>query len=505
MDPHERWQALQARIAAARLALEKGDSSRALDEVDQALKIDPQYLAAQALRERILAHRLDADVAARAASASSASLDQFPTEAGPAAVESGATDNPGAASTAPVPPPAAPRPLVSPEGFARFEERARRRRVDRRLEAARLALAERRTREAAAALEEVAELDSNLPELVPLVLELDRLRRASSHANRGPWLAAAAVFGVMILGASWLEESRVRFSTPALPAVAERASEEKTPASAAVPDAPSAAEPRPADAAPVAAIPEPAPPVEARVQRDASPAPAATAGAAASSETRPVRPERAAAEVVNAVGTTPPPAPAASPVAAAPSRPVPSAVPARLETPVLPPEGDPAAVLPQASITPPPAESRAAAVPVRPVSEPAPAAAAPPAAASPSLAPRPVPTPPAIDDEALIKQALQRYRMAYDGLDASSARAIWPAVDQAALARAFDGLESQHLTFESCNVQLGAGKAAATCRGSAEYIPKVGSREPRTEPRVWTFALRRNGAAWIIDSARAER
>ena len=109
------------------------------------------------------------------------------------------------------------------------------------------------------------------------------------------------------------------------------------------------------------------------------------------------------------------------------------------------------------------------------------------------------------DDEGLVKQALQRYRTAYEGLDAHSARAVYPAVNQTALARAFDGLSSQTLTFDTCSVQLRGDAANATCRGTAKYVPKVGSREPRTEPRVWNFTLRRAGAEWKIDTARAER
>jgi hypothetical protein len=109
------------------------------------------------------------------------------------------------------------------------------------------------------------------------------------------------------------------------------------------------------------------------------------------------------------------------------------------------------------------------------------------------------------DDEALVKQVLQRYRTAYEGLDARSARAVWPAVNESALARAFDGLESQWLTFDACDVTLRGEAAAAICRGTTRYVPKVGSREPRTEPRTWNFTLKKAGTAWTIESARAER
>jgi len=110
-----------------------------------------------------------------------------------------------------------------------------------------------------------------------------------------------------------------------------------------------------------------------------------------------------------------------------------------------------------------------------------------------------------VDDRALVQQTLQRYRSAYEGLDAQSAHAVWPAVNQVALARAFNGLESQALTFETCDVRVRGEAATATCQGTARYVPKVGSREPRIEPRVWNFTLRKSGTDWKIDSARAER
>jgi hypothetical protein len=110
-----------------------------------------------------------------------------------------------------------------------------------------------------------------------------------------------------------------------------------------------------------------------------------------------------------------------------------------------------------------------------------------------------------MDDEQLVRRALQQYRSAYEGLDARLAQAVWPAVNEPALARAFEGLQSQNLTFENCNVELRGPAASAVCRGSARYIPKVGSRAPRVESRVWNFTLRKLGEDWKIESARADR
>ncbi len=155
VDARERWQALQTNLNVARASLEAGDRTRALEAVNAALAIDPEFLAAQSLRDRILTW----------------------------------TDLPVAApSPLPLPAPiAAParqvstarRPLVSAEGYARFEERAKRRRVDKRIEAARLAIERHKLRDAAAALDEVIELDPNSPELASLTTAFDELRRST--------------------------------------------------------------------------------------------------------------------------------------------------------------------------------------------------------------------------------------------------------------------------------------------------------------------------------------
>jgi hypothetical protein len=36
-------------------------------------------------------------------------------------------------------------------------------------------------------------------------------------------------------------------------------------------------------------------------------------------------------------------------------------------------------------------------------------------------------------------------------------------------------------------------------------VTKIGSREPRIEPLVWNFTLRKLGSDWTIENARAAR
>jgi hypothetical protein len=108
-------------------------------------------------------------------------------------------------------------------------------------------------------------------------------------------------------------------------------------------------------------------------------------------------------------------------------------------------------------------------------------------------------------DEPGVKQALNQYARAYGRLDAGAARAVWPTVDERALARAFAGLESQDVSFDNCDIEVRGATANASCRGQASYVGKIGAREPRTEARQWRFELRRDGDAWKIESAEARR
>jgi hypothetical protein len=514
------WQALQAHLAAARRFVDGADPRGALAEVDAALALDPDFLAAQSLRARILKQWPATLSAAKTpASPIPASLPVPPTSAIPpvkapvvpqassaaallstppivsgapvgSAAPVGLSFDDVALAVEPVPlaadpvlpsaPPAglvdlnAPRassgpPLVSVEGYARFEARARRRRVDRRIEAARAAMERRKLHEAASVLDEIITLDPNLPELAQLTAEFDELRKAVATPHRGPWLLAAAVFIVFVLGASWVHESNLLVSYPV-----------KTDLALVVPPLPSLITEPVQDAPPViatAGVREVENAIDEREialpQREIA---------------LPSRPRRENSSAVSAVLRTP--AAVETPRAATAVPPLPTPA---LTIPVV---NESAPVSATVTPAPPPSTAPPAAPPPAPRPNPPVAMASAPAAAS---------VVPAVDDENLVKSALQRYRRAYERLDARSAQAVWPAVNQAALARAFDGLASQTITFDNCDVQVRGSAASATCRGSARYVPKVGSREPRVESRVWNFALKKDAGEWKIDSARAER
>ncbi len=593
MDARQRWQALQAHLKESRSRLEQRQFAEALEAVDAALALDPDFLAALSLRDRIvwMAPELPFSQAFMAAPPPAetnppspvervleaprpvaaagdlplAAVDGFalnarhenepaipelplttiddlplvppaptaafvgtqPSAQHPVAAADGPPQRTVAAVKSSVPaakfdaaqpaaaePSASPpaEPLVSTEGYARFEQRARRRRVDRRLDAVRSALAQGRLKEAASALEEVVALDPNLPELRDLAQQYDRLRRARGRRHPGRWLAAAATFGGIVLGASWLQDGtglRSRTIAPVSSVVEPRES----------PGAPTPAADPAVDA--LASTPT----TGSVEERTAAMQPSAAAEkTAAQPAERTASDSRQAALVQRQPDRTTIDSREAALVGRqpdrtdAPSAPRPDAVPATTPQTVasrlaLEPAGPVAPISNTVAPVPPPvmpavqsqpsgvAAPQAMNVPPPPVAAPP----APPASASANSAAAPTTVTRTRDDERLIEEVLQRYRSAYEGLDARSARAVWPAVNEAALARAFDGLESQRVTFDACDVRLRGEAAAATCRGSARYVPKVGSREPRVESLTWNFTLKKDGTDWKIESARAAR
>jgi len=108
-------------------------------------------------------------------------------------------------------------------------------------------------------------------------------------------------------------------------------------------------------------------------------------------------------------------------------------------------------------------------------------------------------------DNSRVTQVLNQYARAYHRLDPSAARAVWPTVDERALARAFASLESQDLSFDSCDIDIKGTQASASCRGTASYVGKIGNRQARTEPRQWNFELKLHGDDWKIEKAQVSR
>lgn len=335
-------------------------------------------------------------------------------------------------------------------------------------------------------------LDPTHPDLISLAIEMEAARRTPTRTTRrGPLAMAALVFVATLLGARWLND----FSTTAPTSSGEVSRSVATPTVPATGPAPPAAL-VPAVEPPAASIALPSPPAPdmfrsvVEGERPGSDRPT-TAASAAPAPTVDASPDQDATPVgtVDRDTRASDDAPAEAEVR----------MPARPPIQGPPQDGPVTLSAPQVAPAVPPAPA-ALPTPVEPQHAAAPAASG----ASGVLlasATRPV----AAADEELVQRVLQHYRLAYEALDAGSARTVWPTVNQGALQRAFDGLESQQLTFADCNVQVRDGAGAATCRGTARYVPKVGSRDMHVEPRTWRFTLRKSGEAWQIETARAER
>ena len=140
-----------------------------------------------------------------------------------------------------------------------------------------------------------------------------------------------------------------------------------------------------------------------------------------------------------------------------------------------------------------PARTASAATNVTAIAEPADIATSPAV-----LAAKPEPKP--VDESLIVRSVLNKYERAYSSLDAGAASAVWPGVDRAALARAFQGLASQRVSLKACDVVVDGAAARAQCSGTATWIPKVGGGA-RTAARQWEFELRKRDGEWEIERA----
>lgn len=178
--------------------------------------------------------------------------------------------------------------------------------------------------------------------------------------------------------------------------------------------------------------------------------------------------------------------------------------PATLDYPA--PATLPAPAAPSATTTfipsvpgPEPSRSVSAAAPaarevLEPVSSPSPPAN--------TIAPASNTTSPIRDDRAAVRQALGKYEAAYNRLDVSAVRTVWPTLDQRALARAFDSLAAQRVSLQNCDVDVSGSTARANCSGRASWTPKIGGGE-QTASRKWTFDLSELDGGWRITHVQA--
>jgi hypothetical protein len=106
----------------------------------------------------------------------------------------------------------------------------------------------------------------------------------------------------------------------------------------------------------------------------------------------------------------------------------------------------------------------------------------------------------ALAAETAVQGVLERYRQAFNTLNADGIEAFWPSVPRRTIDRAFAQLEAQTFRFDSCSIDVNGATATASCAGRAQYTPKVGNRIPQNESRRWSFRLRQANGRWFIES-----
>ena len=367
-----------------------------------------------------------------------------------------------------------PRTHTSTQEWQSFEIRMRRRRAERCLLRAEVALDAGFEDEARAALDEARRLDWQSPDFESLKARIDQRRAAEAAQRDGRRrlvYLAAAVLAVAVAGAAVLMSDRSR-----------------------APIAATAAAPSPA----TVPLPAPAPPVPEPpdAAAESAPSPSQTQPAPMDiGETLPASSERLRPEnSLSGRGDM-------KAGIAAPERPVREAV---RDVRELPPVAVPTTSLAVqqtvpdvagtigrssiGSVTPPPmAEAR---VPDLPPAPPA----------TPPSSPRAESPPP--PDDSGVRAALAQYESAYSSLNAASAHAIYPGVDERSLERAFDSLDSQRVSLGRCSISMNGARAQATCQGSATWTPKVGGGT-RSSARTWQFDLANAGGTWKITRAEA--
>jgi len=173
---------------------------------------------------------------------------------------------------------------------------------------------------------------------------------------------------------------------------------------------------------------------------------------------------------------------AEQPAAASPAPPI-----AVVEPPLKLPESATAAQPPAAPSTPNQATTTPAARPEPP--QPTPTQRPSPPVAAPQ------------DDDAAIRQTLQRYAAAYETLNADAVKAVYPSIDAASLAGTLKEYASlrQTVKVESVAIARDGRTAIATAMVTTAPTLKRGRASPFSG-RV-KFTLRKNGDTWMIESS----
>jgi hypothetical protein len=154
------------------------------------------------------------------------------------------------------------------------------------------------------------------------------------------------------------------------------------------------------------------------------------------------------------------------------------------------------------SVSPTPPAGRA----TPPLAEPVAPTPAPPVAAVTPPAPTPTPAsppPPAapttvVNDDAAIRQTLQRYQAAYEGLNPAGAKALNPGLDVRKLTDTFKQYTSLKYDIQIGRVEINRDGQSASVAATVTSMPMVKTGPPPTTRSNAVFRMRKTGDAWLI-------
>ena len=97
-----------------------------------------------------------------------------------------------------------------------------------------------------------------------------------------------------------------------------------------------------------------------------------------------------------------------------------------------------------------------------------------------------------------VRDALQRYSMALESLDADAVKKVQPSIPTDSLAKAFRDMRELKVVIDSVKVLSAAGGTVrVSCRVTQTLTPRAGSRQTTAVTRV--MRLKQEAGAWIID------
>jgi hypothetical protein len=106
----------------------------------------------------------------------------------------------------------------------------------------------------------------------------------------------------------------------------------------------------------------------------------------------------------------------------------------------------------------------------------------------------------AADQTQQLLQVLQRYKNAYEALDANAVAAVYPSVNVGNLKSAFEQFSkmSYDVKVHVDGIRIDGQTATVTATETIRPVSKSVRADPRTATAV--FTMRRSGTSWIIQS-----